>query len=55
MPDLRDSIQACLHDFNSKPMRKAALTLLSTLGYYSDRTLILEGSKPKAFLDLAQS
>ena len=55
MPDLRDSIQSCLQDFNSKPMRKAALTLLSTLGYHSDRTLILEGSKPQAFLDLAQS
>ena len=39
MPDLRDSIQACLQDFNSKPLRKAALTLLSTLGYQSDRTL----------------
>ena len=55
MPDLRDSIQSCLQDFTSQPMRKAALTLLSTLGYHSDRTLILEGSKPQAFLDLAQS
>ena len=41
MPDLRDSIQACLQDFNSKPLRKAALTLLSTLGYHSDRTLLI--------------
>ena len=32
MPDLRDEIKTALQDFNSKPLRKAALTLLDTLG-----------------------
>ena len=55
MPDLRQPIQARLQDFSAQPLRKASLALLDTLGYRSDRTLILEGSKPAAFLDLAQS
>ena len=55
MPDLRDEIKTALQDFNSKPLRKAALNLLDILGYRSDRTLVLEGSKPQAFLDLVQS
>lgn len=55
MPDLRDEIKTALQDFDSKPLRKAALTLLDILGYRSDRTLVLEGSKPQAFLDLVQS
>ena len=55
MPDLRDEIKTALQDFNSKPLRKSALTLLDILGYRSDRTLILEGSKPQAFLDIVQS
>ncbi len=55
MPDLRDEIKTALKDFNSQPLRKASLALLSTLGYSSDRTLILEGSKPQAFLDLVSS
>ena len=55
MPDLRDEIKTALQDFNSKPLRKSALTLLDILGYRSDRTLALEGSKPQAFLDLVQS
>jgi hypothetical protein len=55
MPDLRDEIKTALQDFNSKPLRKSALNLLDILGYRSDRTLVLEGSKPQAFLDLVQS
>ncbi|MFN4944196.1 MAG: hypothetical protein ACK5G9_10450, partial [Akkermansiaceae bacterium] len=55
MPDLRQPIQTALQAFTSQPLRKASLTLLDTLGYRSDRTLILEGSKPQAFLDLAKS
>lgn len=55
MPDLRDQIQSVLQTFNSQPLRKAALALLDTLGYRSDRTLVLEGSKPQAFLDLVKS
>jgi hypothetical protein len=55
MPDLRDEIKTALQDFNSQPLRIASLALLSTLGYSSDRTLILEGSKPQAFLDLFAS
>jgi len=55
MPDLRDEIKTALQAFTSQPLRKAAITLLDTLGYRSDRTLVLEGSKPQAFLDLIQS
>jgi hypothetical protein len=55
MPDLRDQIQTALQAFNSQPLRKAALALLDTLGYRSDRTLVLEDSKPQAFLELVQS
>jgi adenine-specific DNA-methyltransferase len=55
MPDLRQPIQSCLQAFTSQPLRKASLALLDTLGYRSDRTLVLEGSKPQAFLNLIQS
>ncbi|MBN8457531.1 MAG: Eco57I restriction-modification methylase domain-containing protein [Verrucomicrobia bacterium] len=55
MPDLRKSIETNLQAFTTQPLRKTSLTLLDILGYRSDRTLILEGSKPQAFLDLAQS
>jgi adenine-specific DNA-methyltransferase len=55
MPDLRQPIQSALQAFTSQPLRKAALSLLDTLGYRSDRTLVLEGSKPQAFLELVQS
>jgi hypothetical protein len=54
MPDLRDITNA-LKDFSSSPLRQAALALLKALGYSSDRTLILEGSKPQAFLDFART
>jgi hypothetical protein len=54
MPDLRDKITTSLQDFRSKPLRQAALSLLDTLGYRSDRTLDIKGSK-HAFLDLIAS
>jgi adenine-specific DNA-methyltransferase len=50
--DLRDSIQSSLAAFADKPLRAAAAGLLGTLGYQSDRTLDLAGSKPQSFLDL---
>jgi len=55
MPDLRDSIQSALQAFTVAPLRDAATALLGTLGYQSERTLVLEGSKPQAFLDLVSS
>ena len=55
MPDLRESIQSALQVFTATPLRDAATALLGTLGYQSDRTLDLEGSKPQAFLDLIAS
>lgn len=55
MPDLRQPIQTALQAITSQPLRQAALALLDTLGYRSDRTLVLEGSKPQAFLNLIQS
>lgn len=55
MPSLRQPIQSALASFTTQPLRKAALALLDTLGYRSDRTMLLDGSKPQAFLDLVQS
>lgn len=55
MSDLRPSIQSSLQALSSAPLRDAAKSLLKTLGYQSDRTLNLEGSKPQAFLDLIAS
>ena len=53
--DLRPKIQTALQAFATKPLRQCATDLLETLGYRSERTLVLEGSKPQAFLDLIQS
>ena len=55
MPELREDIKSALQSLISRPLREASLALLSTLGYRSDRTLVLEGSKPQAFLDLIES
>jgi type I restriction-modification system DNA methylase subunit len=51
MPDHRSRIATSLQAFAAAPVRQAALDLLDTLGYRSDKTVALEGSKPKAFLD----
>ena len=51
MPDLREPLQSALSAFTGLPLRKAALGLLQTLGYAGDRTHLLEGSSPQAFLD----
>jgi len=51
MTDHRPSIASALKAFSSISMRQAALDLLGALGYRSDKTVTLEGSKPKAFLD----
>jgi adenine-specific DNA-methyltransferase len=51
MPDHRSSIESNLQAFPSAPLRQASLDLLGTLGYRSDKTVDLAGSKPKAFLD----
>jgi type I restriction-modification system DNA methylase subunit len=55
MPELREDIKSALQSLISQPLREASLALLSTLGYRSDRTLVLEGSKPQAFFDLIES
>ena len=56
MPELRSNIESGLKAFGTTSLRQAALDLLSTLGYQSDKTVELEGSTPQAFLDLlAQS
>lgn len=54
-PDLRESIQSALAAFAEMPLRQAATSLLNTLGYESDRTVELEGSKPSAFLEFIAS
>lgn len=55
MSDLRPAVQSALQALASGPLRDSAKNLLKTLGYQSDRTLNLEGSKPQAFLDLIAS
>lgn len=51
MSSLRQPIQSALTTIASGPLRDAAIRLLKTLGYESDRTVNLPGSKPQAFLD----
>ena len=53
--DLKATIQSALQAFPAKPLCETALSLLDTLGYRSDKTIALEGSKPQAFLELLQS
>ncbi len=61
MPDLRDEIAAALQGFlpaedaAAPPLRDAALRLLTTLGYRSDRTLEIEHSSPRAFMELLEA
>jgi adenine-specific DNA-methyltransferase len=48
----RSAIQQALVKFQHTPVSEAARNLLSVLGYRSDRTLIVPGSTPRAFLNL---
>jgi adenine-specific DNA-methyltransferase len=50
MIELKAQIAETLAGFSAKPLRTAALDLLATLGYRSEKTLELDGS-PAAFLD----
>lgn len=50
--ELRGSIQAALQSFESKALRKAAISLLNILGYSSDKTIKIPDSNPQAFLKL---
>ena len=56
-PSLQSSLQSALQALSpvegpTTPLREAALSLLDTLGYRSDKTITLPGSKPEAFLEL---
>ena len=51
MTDLRSTIESQLENFQTLELRPAALALLETLGYKSDKTMELDGS-PAAFLEL---
>ena len=50
--ELRGSIHAALQSFESKPLHDAAISLLNTLGYSSDKTIEIPDSDPQAFLEL---
>ena len=50
--ELRGNVQAALQSFESKPLRDAAISLLDTLGYSSDKTIEIPDSDPNAFLNL---
>jgi adenine-specific DNA-methyltransferase len=49
--DIRESIQGALRNFADQALRPAATRLLGTLGYSSDRTVVLADSRPETFLD----
>ncbi len=50
--DLRFSVQRALANLATQPLRPAAVALLNTLGYASERTIDIPRSSPRAFLDL---
>jgi len=50
--ELRVSINTALQSFELAPLREAALSLLNTLGYSSDKTIEIPDSDPQAFLEL---
>ena len=52
--ELRGSIQAALQSFESKVLRKAAISLLNILGYNSDKTIEIPDSDPQALLELLE-
>ncbi len=54
MTDHRTRIESSLQAFTSTPLRQASLDLLATLGYRSDKTIDLEGSKPQTFIKLVE-
>jgi hypothetical protein len=49
---LRSSLQSALAAFTARPLREASLGFFKTLGYSSQRTVIVPKSAPRAFLDL---
>jgi hypothetical protein len=49
---LRTSLKSALAAFASKPLREASLGFFKTLGYSSQRTVVVPKSSPRAFLDL---
>ena len=49
---LRASLKSVLASFNAKPLREAALSFFETLGYSSQRTVVVPKSAPGAFLEL---
>ncbi len=50
--DLRSTLKSALAAFTQKPLREASLSFFKTLGYISERTVIVPKSSPRAFLDL---
>jgi type I restriction-modification system DNA methylase subunit len=49
---LRTSLKSALSAFAAQPLREASLGFFKTLGYKSDRTVVVPKSAPRAFLDL---
>lgn len=50
--EIRESIRISLRSFENKSLREASLKLLSTLGYQSDKTIVVPRGDPNAFLKL---
>ena len=50
--ELRQDIQTALQAFESSSLHEASITLLSALGYHSDKTIEIPDADPSAFLNL---
>ena len=48
----RAAIKGQLQSFKKEPLREASLALLDSLGYRSDKTIVVPGSSPKAFIEM---
>jgi adenine-specific DNA-methyltransferase len=49
---LRTSLKSALASFSTQPLREASLGFFKTLGYSSQRTVVVPKSSPRAFIDL---
>ncbi len=46
---LRTSLKSALASFSTQPLREASLGFFKTLGYSSQRTVVVPKSNPRAF------
>ncbi|OAI18314.1 hypothetical protein A1507_09730 [Methylomonas koyamae] len=52
--ELKENIHSRLQAFETDSLYRASIALLNTLGYFSDKTIEIPDSNPKAFFDLLE-